>query len=119
MIHYWLIVILVVLVIFLIIQLLVRFEILSPNSRFVVGGALLFIVICIGIFTINQDKNDGYIRQLSESFLQGKNIVCKINGNSVDVNNTKFNFVSGTLSVVGKEGEYYKVNIPLRDCYKE
>lgn len=119
MIHYWLIVILVVLVILLIVQLLVRFEILSANARFVVGVVLLFVAICIGVFTSMQDKNESYIRQLSEVFLQGRNITCKLNGDNIDVNNTKFNFVSGTLSVIGKEGEYYKVNIPLKNCHKE
>lgn len=117
--HYLLIVLLLALIAVFVMQVLVKYELLSSNSRNIIGIILILVFFIIGFFTIKQDAREQDILELSKIFLSDKTIECNIDSTTIDVNSTNFNFVSGTLSVIGKNKEYYKINIPLANCQKK
>lgn len=98
-------------------QLLTKYNLVSYKMRVGVGIALIVLAIGIGIFTLQQDKNAAYLTQLTQSFLQGETLFCERNANLLEVNNKSFNFISGTLTLMGKDDSKHKrVIIPLKAC---
>ena len=98
-------------------NLLVKYNAISHKMRLRIGIALLVIAVGIGIFTLLQDKSEERVTMLAQSFLQGKNLVCKVGTQDIVVSSEKFNFISGTLTLLGKEeGEHKRLTIPLKAC---
>ncbi|MCI5969517.1 hypothetical protein [Helicobacter sp.] len=117
MVRFILIAILVILLLALLLQLLAKYNFISYKARLSIGIALLVIALGIGIFTLNQDRAEAHLTQLAQSFLQGKMLECQVGTQSLEVSNATFNFISGTLTLMGKEGGKHKrVTIPLKAC---
>lgn len=117
MVHYWLIVIAAVIVLVLVVQLLAQYNVISKKGRILVGVGLLVVALGIGVFTLFQEKNDSRLTELAKLFLQGKTLVCVVGSESLEVDKEKFNFISGTLTLMGKESsEYFRKTIPLKAC---
>ncbi|WP_104721865.1 hypothetical protein [Helicobacter mesocricetorum] len=117
MLKYGLIIILVAFLLFLLLQLLVSYNIISTKGKVFVAGFLIVIAVGIGVFTIFQDKSDDKLTSLAQLFLQDKNLQCQIGAKTLEVNTATFNFVSGTLTLVGKEDSpYFRTVIPLKNC---
>ncbi len=88
---------------FLLLQLLASYNIISAKGKIFIAGFLVVIAMGIGVFTIIQDKSDDKLTSLAQIFLQGKNLECQIGAKTLEANSEVFNFVSGTLTLVGKE----------------
>ncbi|MDE5603677.1 MAG: hypothetical protein K2I71_07170 [Helicobacter sp.] len=117
MLKYGLIIFLVAFLVFLLLQLLASYNIVSSKGRIFVGAFLVAIVVGIGIFTTFQDKNGDKLTSLAQHFLQGKSLQCQMGTKTLEVNAATFNFVSGTLTLVGKENSpYFRNVIALKDC---
>ncbi len=117
MVHYWLLVIVVVIALVLVVQLLAQYNLISKRGKILVGIMLLAVAIGMGVFTLFQEKNDSRLTELAKLFLQGKMLVCVVGGESLEVDKEKFNFISGTLTLMGKEtSEYFRKTIPLKAC---
>ncbi|MBX7490196.1 hypothetical protein [Helicobacter turcicus] len=117
MLRFILIVALVVILFVVLIQLLAKYNVISYKMRISIGIALLVFSIGIGIFTHNQDKNEAHLIQLTQTFLQGKALQCQVGTKTLEVSNKTFNFISGTLTLMGKEeSEYKHMTIPLKAC---
>ena len=64
-------------------------------------------------YTLLQDRKRELHEKLLFAFNHGKNLICK----DVTVDKTNFNFVSGTLVFVWKEGrEFEGLVIPIDEC---
>ncbi|RAX51671.1 hypothetical protein [Helicobacter sp. 11-8110] len=117
MVHYWLIVIAAVVVLALLVQLLVQYNLIEKKSKIIVGAMLLIFALGIGIFTLFQEKANGELTELAKLFLQGKKLVCVVGTETLEVDNNTFNFISGTLTLMGKEESgYFRTTIPLKAC---
>lgn len=117
MLRFILIFLLFIVALVMLMQLLTKYNLVSYKMRVGVGIALVVLAICIGIFTFKQDKNAAHLTQLTQSFLQGETLFCEMNTNLLEVNNKSFNFISGTLTFMGKDDSKYKrVIIPLKAC---
>ena len=117
MLKYGLIVVLLGFLLFLLLQLLASYNIISAKGKIFIAGFLVVIAMGIGVFTIIQDKSDDKLTSLAQIFLQGKNLECQIGAKTREANSEVFNFVSGTLTLVGKENTpYFRMVVPLKDC---
>ncbi|OCR16227.1 hypothetical protein [Helicobacter pullorum] len=117
MVQYWLIVIAAVLVLFFVVQLLAQYQIIHKKSKIFLGIVLLLIAVGIGIFTAMQDKQDVKMTNLAQLFLQGKELICIVGIEKLEVSKETFNFISGTLTLVGREDSpYFRKTIPLKAC---
>ncbi|EES88856.1 hypothetical protein [Helicobacter canadensis] len=117
MVHYWLIVIAVVVILVLLVQLLAQYKIISKKGKIFVGILLLILAFGIGIFTLFQEKTNGELTELAKLFLQGKKLVCVVGTKTLEVDNNTFNFISGTLTLMGKEeSDHFRTTIPLKAC---
>ncbi|TLD82446.1 hypothetical protein LS70_007540 [Helicobacter sp. MIT 11-5569] len=97
-------------------QLLAKYNVVSYKMRIGVGIALLGIAIGIGIFTYHQDKNEEHLTKLVQSFLQGEALLCQVGTQTLQASNKTFNFISGTLTLKGKEESNKHTIIPLKAC---
>lgn len=98
-------------------QLLAKYNLISYKARISIGIALLVIAASIGIFTLNQDKTEANLTQLAQSFLQGKTLECQTLTKTLQADNKTFNFISGTLTLMGKDNtEFSRIIIPLKAC---
>ena len=108
---------LVVILLAILMQLLAKYNLISYKMRLGIGITLLVFAVGIGIFTLKQDKAEAHLTQLAQNFLQGKTLECQSNAKILEVSNATFNFISGTLTLMGKDnGEYKRVIIPLKAC---
>ena len=94
MVQYWLIVIAAVLVLFFVVQLLAQYQIIHKKSKIFLGIVLLLIAVGIGIFTAMQDKQDVKMTNLAQLFLQGKELICIVGIEKLEVSKETFNFIS-------------------------
>ena len=81
------------------------------------GILLIAVAIGIGIFNFFQERSESQLTSLAQMFLQGQTLRCRLNQEEILANKEDFNFVSGTLTLMGKEqGKYMRVAIPLKMC---
>lgn len=114
---YGLIIFLLVIALILLLETLSRHQMINTNTKLILSGSALLLILGIVLFTQKQEKQENKITNLAQEFLRGRNLKCQVGTQNLDVNQTHFNFVSGTLTFMGKEGgEYYRKNIPLKAC---
>lgn len=117
MVRFWILFILIVALLAFLAQILSKFNVIQRKTRIYFGILLLVIAASIGIFTFFQDKKEDKINDLAQLFLQGKDLICQVGTQSIEVNRTTFNFISGTLTLMRKEqSDYYHKTIPLKAC---
>lgn len=117
MVRFWILFILIVALLAFLAQILSKFNVIQHKTRIYFGILLLVIAASIGIFTFFQDKKEDKINDLAQLFLQGKDLICQVGTQSIEANRTTFNFISGTLTLMGKEqSDYYHKTIPLKAC---
>lgn len=117
MLRFIVIAVLIIVCLVALMQLLVKYDVISDKMRTSLGITLLIVGIGIGIFTWMQDKTQTHLTDLARSFLQGKILECQVNLQTLDVSQEMFNFISGTLTLMGKDDtEYKQVVIPLKAC---
>ena len=117
MLRFIVIAVLIIVCLVALMQLLVKYDVISDKMRTSLGITLLIVGIGIGIFTWMQDKTQTHLTDLARSFLQGKTLECQVNLQTLDVSQEMFNFISGTLTLMGKDDtEYKQVVIPLKAC---
>lgn len=89
------------------------FGVISKKQTLIVISILVILAIIIGIYSYFQSKSDKNDMILQLAFLQGKSLEC----DNVIVNKENFNFVSGTLSFIGKKNSAMNnMIIPLSGC---
>ncbi|MDY3114029.1 MAG: hypothetical protein SOW25_06865, partial [Helicobacter sp.] len=119
-IKFFIIAFLVVILLVFLVQLLSKYELISQKTRLLIGILFLLVAFGIGIFSFFQDKKEENLTILAQGFLQGKTLICKTPFKEIKANKENFNFISGTLTLSGKEsGEFFKVTIPLKACELE
>lgn len=97
-----------ILVIVLIIVGLNLFTNLKKSDKIkIVAGFGVFVIIAT-IFEVSQKSN----HDVALRFEQGKTLKCK----EIDVNSSEFNFVSGTLTFIGKKEQNRGLMFELKDC---
>lgn len=117
MVRFWILFILIVALLAFLAQILSKFNVIQRKTRIYFGILLLVIAASIGIFTFFQDKKEDKINDLAQLFLQGKDLICLVGTQNIEANRTTFNFISGTLTLMGKEqSNYYRKTIPLKAC---
>lgn len=117
MVRFWILFILIVALLAFLAQILSKFNVIQRKTRIYFGILLLVIAASIGIFTFFQDKKEDKINDLAQLFLQGKDLICQVGTQNIEANRTTFNFISGTLTLMGKEqSNYYRKTIPLKAC---
>ena len=117
MVRFWILFIPIVALLAFLAQILSKFNVIQRKTRIYFGILLLVIAASIGIFTFFQDKKEDKINDLAQLFLQGKDLICQVGTQSIEANRTTFNFISGTLTLMGKEqSDYYHKTIPLKAC---
>ncbi|TLD86296.1 hypothetical protein [Helicobacter sp. MIT 05-5294] len=117
MVRFWILFIVVIALLAFLAQLLSKFDIISRKMRVYFGILLLLLALGIGIFNFFQEKREDTLNDLAHSFLQGKSLICQVGTHTIEANNKSFNFISGTLTLMGKEeSDYYRVTIPLKAC---
>ena len=117
MVRFWILFILIVALLAFLAQILSKFNVIQRKTRIYFGILLLVIAASIGIFTFFQDKKEDKINDLAQLFLQFKDLICQVVTQSIESNRTTFNFISGTLTLMGKEqSDYYHKTIPLKAC---
>lgn len=117
MVRFWILFILIVALLAFLAQILSKFNVIQRKTRIYFGILLLVIAASIGIFTFFQDKKEDAINDLAQLFLQGKDLICQVGTQNIEANRTTFNFISGTLTLMGKEqSNYYRKTIPLKAC---
>lgn len=117
MVRFWILFILIVALLAFLAQILSKFNVIQRKTRIYFGILLLVIAASIGIFTFFQDKKEYAINDLAQLFLQGKDLICQVGTQNIEANRTTFNFISGTLTLMGKEqSDYYRKTIPLKAC---
>lgn len=117
MVRFWILFVLIVALLAFLAQILSKFNVIQRKTRIYFGILLLVIAASIGIFTFFQDKKEDKINDLAQLFLQGKYLICQVGTQSIEANRTTFNFISGTLTLMGKEqSDYYRKTIPLKAC---
>ena len=117
MLRFIVIAVLIIVCLVALMQLLVKYDVISDKMRTSLGITSLIVGIGIGIFTWMQDKTQTHLTDLARSFLQGKTLECQVNLQTLDVSQEMFNFISGTLTLMGKDDtEYKQVVIPLKAC---
>lgn len=117
MVRFILIATLFIILLAILIQLLAKYNLVSYKTRISIGIALLVIATGIGIFTLIQDKTEATLTELAQSFLQGKVLECQTQVTTLEVSNKTFNFISGTLTLMGKsDTEFKRIIIPLKAC---
>lgn len=117
MVRFWILFILVVALLAFLAQILSKFDIIRRKTRVYFGIFLLIVAVGIGIFTFFQEKREDKINDLAQLFLQGKSLVCQMGTQDIEVDKETFNFISGTLTLMGKENsDYNRKIIPLKAC---
>lgn len=117
MVRFWILFVLIVALLAFLAQILSKFNVIQRKTRIYFGILLLVIAASIGIFTFFQDKKEDKINDLAQLFLQGKDLICQVGTQNIEANRTTFNFISGTLTLMGKEqSNYYRKTIPLKAC---
>lgn len=117
MVRFWILFVLIVALLAFLAQILSKFNVIQRKTRIYFGILLLVIAASIGIFTFFQDKKEDAINDLAQLFLQGKDLICPVGTQNIEANRTTFNFISGTLTLMGKEqSDYYRKTIPLKAC---
>lgn len=117
MIRFWILFIIVVALLVFLAQILSKFDIISYKMRISFGVLLLLLAVGIGIFTFFQEKQENKVNDLAQFFLQGKSLICQTNTQEIEVNQKNFNFISGTLTLMGKEySDYHRKTIPIKAC---
>ena len=117
MVRFWILFILVIALLAFLAQILSKFDIIHRKTRVYFGIFLLIVAVGIGIFTFFQEKREDKINDLAQFFLQGKVLVCQVGTQSIEANREAFNFISGTLTLMGKENSnYHRKMIPLKAC---
>ncbi|PZT47868.1 hypothetical protein B6S12_06810 [Helicobacter valdiviensis] len=100
---FWVIFACVIVAIILLMQILVRLEIIDAKFKIWLGVALLLIGVGIGVFNFYQEKGDKELTYLAQKFLEGSVLVCIDKDKEIQADNKKFNFISGTMTLVDKE----------------
>ena len=86
---------------------------LTQRLKMTILLSLLLGWLLVFGYTLLQDRKRGLHEKLLFAFNHGKNLICK----SLQVDKTNFNFVSGTLVFVGKEGSKFEgLVIPIDEC---
>ena len=117
MVRFWIFFVLIVALLAFLAQILSKFNVIQRKTRIYFGILLLVIAASIGIFTFFQDKKEDEIHDLAQLFLQGKDLICQVGTQNIEANRTTFNFISGTLTLMGKEqSDYDRKTIPLKAC---
>lgn len=117
MVRFWILFILVVALLAFLAQILSKFDIIRCKTRVYFGIFLLIVAVGIGIFTFFQEKREDKINDLAQLFLQGKSLVCQMGTQDIEADKETFNFISGTLTLMGKENsDYHRKIIPLKAC---
>lgn len=115
--HFWIVLCAIVVLLVLLVQILARRELIAQSVRISIGVLLLIVALGIGVFTFFQDKNEAKYTQLAQAFLQGKTLICKVGTKDIAVSQKEFNFISGTLTLMGKrESKFLQTTIPLKAC---
>lgn len=96
-------------IIFLALNLLTN---LSKQDKLKVLYLFISITIIAGVYEFFQDKSGDKNREVILKFMHGDTIVCK----NVEVNNSNFNFVSGTLTFVGKKSDNKNLILQVEEC---
>ncbi|WP_297810659.1 hypothetical protein [uncultured Helicobacter sp.] len=117
MVRFWVLFILILALLAFLAQILSKFNIINRKMRIYFGILLLVIAMGIGVFTFFQNKKEDEINNLAQFFLQGKSLICQVGTQNIETNRATFNFISGTLTLMGKEkSDYYRKTIPLKAC---
>ncbi|CAM2790467.1 hypothetical protein [Helicobacter burdigaliensis] len=99
---FWIIFTCVIVALILLVQILARLEIIDAKFKIWLGVVLLFIAIGIAVFNFYQEKGDKELTFLAQRFLEGSVLECEDKGEVIQVDNKKYNFVSGTMTLVDK-----------------
>lgn len=87
---------------------------LNKLNMIIVGILFVIIIIVVGFYTFSQNQTGKKDADLIASFLRNENLQC----GDIVVNKNNFNFISGTLSFVGKENtDFFRNVIPIEKCY--
>ncbi|MDE6886739.1 MAG: hypothetical protein K2P17_06855 [Helicobacteraceae bacterium] len=85
----------------------------TKKNGIILGFIFIIILALIIIYTTLQDRNNKKQIDLIFSFNQGKELQC----GDLIVQNKNFNFISGTLSFVGKKKTKFEDKIiPIEEC---
>jgi len=91
---------------------------MTSRVKYLVIASLLFGWLLIAGYSYYQNKKRIYHDMLYYNFTHGKELVCQAPFNQqVVVNNRYFDFVSGTMVFMGKEGSPYEgLVVPIDGC---
>lgn len=83
------------------------------RQRLLLASALVLAILCAGIYTLSKRQKSEHVAHLVILFSQGKSLECE----GYEVHEQSFNFVSGTLSFVGKPNTpYHRLTLALDSC---
>lgn len=98
---------------FVLFFILKDFDMIKSWHKKLFGILLVGLVILIGTYTFVQDNQAKLDSELQIRFLRGETLIC----NGIEVNSERFNFVTGTLSFIGKkDSEAKDIMVSLDRC---
>ncbi|MDR2342257.1 MAG: hypothetical protein LBD84_04385 [Campylobacteraceae bacterium] len=107
-------------IIFIILAILLTVFILAKSENFSKVKKITICVLCISLIAIIViyqflvDKRSGINRELISVFNRGEKLICK----GYEVDNVRFNYISGTKVFVGldKFNDVKGAVIPIKEC---
>ena len=94
---------------------------MTKQLKYTILSALLLGWVLVAVYSYYQNQKRIRIDKLYYEFNHGKVLVCEAPfGEKVKVDKEHFNFVSGTLVFMGKEGTKYEgLVVPIDSCEVE
>jgi hypothetical protein len=103
----------ILIVIFVVVFLFIHlFTNLSKQGKLKVFYIFSFIFIAVLAYEIFESENSDKNREVILKFIHKESIYCK----GKEINSTNFNFVSGTLTFVGKNSNNKDIIIDVKEC---
>jgi Mn2+/Fe2+ NRAMP family transporter len=107
-------IIFIILVILLTVFILARSENFSRAKKITICVLCVSLIVVIVIYQFFVDKRSDMDRELVNAFDRGEKLVCK----EYEVDNKKFNYISGTKAFVGLDNfnDVKGAIIPIKEC---
>ncbi|MDR3177520.1 MAG: hypothetical protein LBT96_00910 [Campylobacteraceae bacterium] len=107
-------IIFILLSIVLITLILIKSESLSRAKKIIICVSCALIIAAVVIYEFLVDKRSGINRELVGAFNRGEKLICA----KYEVDNTKFNYISGTKVFIGLDSfnDVKGAIIPIKEC---
>ena len=91
---------------------------MTKKLKYTILSALLLGWVLVAVYSYYQHQKRLFIDKLYYEYSHGKKLLCKTPfGQRVVVDNKNFNFISGTLVFMGKEGSKFEgLVVPIDSC---